>query len=188
MRSPGRTDAGETRHARESGGRCRDVVMYIRSALPCSTTLVSPPAMITSGALRGSGHGAHFGFQHLRRQSGFEHIRSPPASAARAPDTARSFTVPLTASSPMEPPGKRSGLTTKLSVVMAKRVPLISRCAASPRGSADCKPQQRSEQILHQAAAGLASGAVRHFDLRIAKADLGKRRGHAHRPLLRSRL
>jgi hypothetical protein len=30
----------------------------------------------------------------------------------RAPDTARSLTVPLTASSPIDPPGKRSGLTT----------------------------------------------------------------------------
>ena len=43
------------------------------------------------------------------------------SASARAPETARSFTVPLTASSPIEPPGKRSGLTTKLSVVMAMR-------------------------------------------------------------------
>ena len=28
-------------------------------------------------------------------------------ASARAPETARSFTVPFTASSPMEPPGKR---------------------------------------------------------------------------------
>ena len=34
------------------------------------------------------------------------------SAVARAPDTARSFTVPFTASSPIEPPGNRSGLTT----------------------------------------------------------------------------
>ena len=56
-------------------------------------------------------------------------------ASALAPETARSFTVPFTASSPMEPPGKVSGLTTKLSVVMAMRVPLKSRWAASPNGS-----------------------------------------------------
>jgi len=45
----------------------------------------------------------------------------------RAPETARSFTVPLTANSPIEPPGNRSGLTTKLSVVKASRTPSTSR-------------------------------------------------------------
>ena len=39
------------------------------------------------------------------------------SASGRAPATARSLTVPLTASSPIEPPGKRSGLTTKESVV-----------------------------------------------------------------------
>ena len=34
------------------------------------------------------------------------------SASGRAPATARSLTVPLTASSPIEPPGKRSGLTT----------------------------------------------------------------------------
>ena len=34
------------------------------------------------------------------------------SASGRAPETARSLTVPLTASSPIEPPGKRSGLTT----------------------------------------------------------------------------
>ena len=48
-------------------------------------------------------------------------------ASALAPETARSFTVPLTASSPIDPPGKLSGLTTKLSVVMAIRVPLMLR-------------------------------------------------------------
>ena len=40
-----------------------------------------------------------------------------------APSTARSLTVPWTARWPMEPPGKRSGCTTKESVVKASRSP-----------------------------------------------------------------
>ena len=40
-------------------------------------------------------------------------------ASGRAPATARSLTVPLTASSPIEPPGKRSGLTTNESVVIS---------------------------------------------------------------------
>ena len=45
------------------------------------------------------------------------------SATGRAPLTARSFTVPFTASSPMDPPGKASGVTTKLSVVIATGVP-----------------------------------------------------------------
>ena len=45
----------------------------------------------------------------------------PRAQSGRAPETARSLTVPLTASSPMSPPGKKSGLTTYESVVNASR-------------------------------------------------------------------
>ena len=48
------------------------VVMYIWSALPCSTTLVSPPTI----ALRpcgGAGHGAHFRLQNFGGQAGLEH-------------------------------------------------------------------------------------------------------------------
>ena len=46
--------------------------MYMRSALPCSTTLVSPPAILTPARRSRSGHGAHFCFQHLRGRPGFE--------------------------------------------------------------------------------------------------------------------
>src|SRR5262245_16734329 len=49
-----------------------------------------------------------------------------------APATARSLTVPLTARSPIEPPGNRSGLTTKLSVVMAIETSSTVSVAASP--------------------------------------------------------
>ena len=43
--------------------------------------------------------------------------------------------MPLTASSPIEPPGKRIGLTTKLSVVNASRAPPASIVATSASAS-----------------------------------------------------
>ena len=100
------------------------------------------------------------------------------SASALAPETARSFTVPLTASSPIEPPGKRSGLTTKLSVVMATRAPLrfeVSGVAQAAR--VEAAEEQRREQPFDQPAAGFAAGAVRHLDLRVAEADF--RRGDA---------
>src|SRR5208283_6006200 len=48
---------------------------------------------------------------------------------------ARSLTVPLTARSPMSPPGKISGRTTKESVVKASRDPFTERTAPSWRCS-----------------------------------------------------
>ena len=48
-----------------------------------------------------------------RRPGSPPRSRTPAESqSGRAPATARSLTVPLTASSPMSPPGKKSGLTT----------------------------------------------------------------------------
>ena len=52
-----------------------------------------------------------------------------------APETARSFTVPFTASSPIDPPGKNSGCTTNESVLIASRPAGKSSTAASPRFS-----------------------------------------------------
>ena len=53
-------------------------------------------------------------------------ISDSVSARGRAPDTARSFTVPFTARSPIEPPGKRSGFTTNESVVNASAAPSIS--------------------------------------------------------------
>jgi hypothetical protein len=53
------------------------------------------------------------------------------SASGRAPAIARSLTVPLTASSPIEPPGKRSGLTTKASVVSARSTPPTLTAPAS---------------------------------------------------------
>src|SRR5690606_9575897 len=55
--------------------------------------------------------------------------------AGRAPLMARSLTVPLTARSPMLPPGKNSGRTTKESVEKARRAPPSSTTAEAVRGA-----------------------------------------------------
>ena len=88
------------------------VQTYMPSAWPRSTTFVSPATICTPAAARGRARSPR------PRRAG----RRPPAPprgsatgsapAAARPATARSLTVPLTASSPIEPPGKRSGLTT----------------------------------------------------------------------------
>src|SRR5947207_1253041 len=53
-----------------------------------------------------------------------------------APTTAKSFTVPFTARSPIDPPGKRHGFTTNESVVKAMRSPAgRSRIVASTNGA-----------------------------------------------------
>ena len=146
------------------------VVTYIRSALPCSTTFVSPPAMRTPAS--------RAAFAMARTSASSTGVGSPASStkvttraSARAPETARSFTVPFTASSPIDPPGKRSGLTTKLSVVIATRgsVDIDVRGISQRPGSRS--EEQRREQTFDQPAAGLASGSVRHLDLGIAKPD-----------------
>jgi hypothetical protein len=44
--------------------------------------------------------------------------RASASASGSAPIMATSLTVPCTASAPMSPPGKNSGLTTKESVLM----------------------------------------------------------------------
>ena len=87
------------------------VVMKQPSHLPRSTTLVSPATIGTPAACAAAAIEAT-----IRRRSsrGSPSSRMNPALRARgrAPHTARSFTVPLTASSPMVPPGKKIGETT----------------------------------------------------------------------------
>src|SRR5690606_17090139 len=69
--------------------------------------------------------------------------------AGRAPITARSFTVPWIARWPIEPPGNRSGCTTKESVLNARD---------SPEGSGSTAPsQRRSSSLLRNASRKTAS-------------------------------
>src|SRR5262249_24704126 len=111
------------------------VVMYSPSALPCSTTFVSPPTIGTP-ARRAAAPAASSSARRTAVGVPASTMRLQRSARGTAPATARSFTVPLTARSPIEPPGKRSGRTTKLSVVIARiALPTVSRAASSRRAS-----------------------------------------------------
>ena len=71
----------------------------------------------------------------------------------------------------MEPPGKLSGFTTKLSVVIAMRSAVDGKMRGIAQRFGRRAKEQRRKQAFDQPAAGLAAGAVRHLDLRVAKAD-----------------
>ncbi len=131
--SPGRTCSGA------SGTSCSRtptpvVTTYIESHFPRSTTLVSP---VTTGtpAARAASAMAVTSARRTSAGSPSSSTRATDRASGRAPDTARSLTVPLTASSPIEPPGNRIGRTTKASVVSASRAPPTSSSAASPSGA-----------------------------------------------------
>src|SRR3954452_1221144 len=110
IRSPGARPAGE-RSARLSRRPRPAVQMYISSAWPRSTTFVSPATTSTSAACAAAA---------IASTSPRSTSASRPSSSTSdtvsasglAPAAARSFTVPFTASSPIDPPGKRIGRTT----------------------------------------------------------------------------
>ena len=133
------------------------VVTKRPSALPRSTTLVSPATTATPAASRPRAPST----RAMRRRSSSgkpSSITNPALSqSGSAPATARSLTVPLTASSPMSPPGKKSGLTTNESVVNA---------SPSADGGVPELVQQRVRQLLDEEpldepARRLAARAVR---------------------------
>ena len=95
------------------------VLINILSPFPFSTTLVSPVTIYTPAFWQ-----AVLIDTNTSQNSS---IRKPSSSIKLkdkylgiAPHIARSFTVPFTASSPILPPGKNMGDTTKLSVVKAQ--------------------------------------------------------------------
>ena len=95
-----------------------------------------------------------------------EHHATRLSASGRAPATARSLTVPLTASSPIEPPGKRIGLTTKLSVVSASATPPIDdACRRRRAPRARRRAEGGHEQALDQRLRRLAARAVGHRDV-----------------------
>ncbi len=92
--------------------------------------------------------------------------RMNPAESAsgRAPHMARSLTVPCTASEPMSPPGKKSGLTTNESVEKARRDPApAGRRAgqANPRPRRRAAPPGRVAEGRHETCARSASASSR---------------------------
>ena len=96
------------------------------------TTFVSPVTSSDAGVARGVGHvGDDLLELGDRRPSAM--TNATESHCGRAPLTARSLTVPCTASWPIEPPGKRRGETTNESVLKASRSPEGSvRTAPSP--------------------------------------------------------
>ena len=121
---------------------------YISSAWPRSTTLVSPATISTSAAAAAAAI-ASTSARSTSAPRPSSRISERLSASGRAPETARSLTVPLTARSPIEPPGKRIGLTTKLSVVIASRAPSTSTAPASPSSSsaAEAKAGAKSPSI-----------------------------------------
>ena len=90
------------------------------SAEPRFTTLVSPVTIATPAALAARAMESTMTRQFLHGKPS-SMMKAAERNKGSAPLIARSFTVPLTASSPMLPPGKNSGVTTNESVVNASR-------------------------------------------------------------------
>ena len=160
------------------------VVMYMPSALPCSTTLVSPPTIATPARARGVGHRAHLGLEHLGRQPGLEHERRRPAPSARAPRHGQIVHRAVDRQLADRAAGKAQRRDDE--AVGGDRDARCRRSAtraASPSGSgATGAEEQRREQAFDEPAAGLAAGAVRHLDLRVAEADLAASRRRRRLP------
>ena len=81
-----------------------------------STTLVSP-ATICTPASRAVAAMLCTTCSNTSRFRPSSRIKAAVRYKGRAPIQAKSFTVPHTAKRPISPPGKKSGVTTKLSVV-----------------------------------------------------------------------
>ena len=62
-------------------------------------------------------------------------IKPADSASGCAPHAARSLTVPFTARSPRQPPGKKIGETTNESVVKARSFPATCTTAPSFRGA-----------------------------------------------------
>ena len=138
MRSPGRRPAGD-RFARGSTRPMPVVQTYIASAWPRSTTLVSP-ATISTPAASAAVAIASTSARSSSAARPSSRISESVSASGRAPAIARSLTVPLTASSPIEPPGNRIGLTTKLSVVIARSVSSTVTAPASASAASAAEP------------------------------------------------
>ena len=163
--------------------------MKIWSPLPRSTTLVSPVTSVTPASSQAARIDATI---RRRSVSGSPSSRMNAAdrNSGRAPPTARSLTVPCTASRPMSPPGKKSGRTTKESVVKAMRGP--SRRCLPPRRDGRLVLQRRQhvvaeggqEDALDQVGRQLAAAAVAEQDLIVPRLRHGTRAEHALSPSL----
>ncbi len=119
----------------------------------------------------GLGPWRDFRFQNFRRQSGFENERDDHRFGPRAGNRQIVYRAVH-----RQFADRAAGKTQRLHHEAvggdrdSRAVDLNMRGVAErARGGTE---QQRSEQSFDQPAAGLAAGAVRHFDLRFAEADL----------------
>jgi hypothetical protein len=85
--------------------------MYMPSAAPRLTTLVSPVTTGTPAAAAASAISATSS-RRISIEKPSSSTKAAEMAVGRAPIMARSLIVPCTASVPAEPPGKRSGWTT----------------------------------------------------------------------------
>src|SRR5581483_7013198 len=90
-------------------------------------------------------------------------ISASDRQSGRAPATARSLIVPCTASRPMSPPGKKSGVTTYESVVKARRAHLDERRVLERIEQR--VPERRRDQLLDEIERQAAARAVAEQDL-----------------------
>ena len=137
--------------------------MYSPSAAPRLTTLVSPVTISTPAASAAAGHVGDDGAQLGHREPLLEDERGRQPGG-RAPITARSLTVPWTARWPIDPPGNRSGLTTKESVLNTSRSP-VGRSRSGAVG-------QRGQRLVGE---GVHEDGVDQGVRRLAPGTVGQR-------------
>ena len=111
------------------------VLMKIPSPFPLLHDLRVAAGDDDPGLLRRVPHRRQRPFERLDRKSLLEHQPAGDRDPL-APQTARSFTVPQTASRPMSPPGKKGGVTTYPSVVKAISPSIRPSSPASKNGEA----------------------------------------------------
>ena len=131
--SPGLQVASPRGRRRRRAAPTPAVLMKMPSPWPFSTTLVSPVTMWTPASRAASRIETRIRLQVLDGEALLEDEADARGRAALAPAVATSLTVPHTASRPMSPPGKKSGLTTYVSVENAIRGPANGSDAASSR-------------------------------------------------------
>src|SRR5215471_863076 len=106
------------------------VLMYSPSALPFSTTFVSPvtictPALSAAACIDATTR------RNTSNGKPSSRMNATLIHSGRAAPIARSLIVPCTARDPMSPPLKNSGFTTNESVVIASRIPFSETTAWS---------------------------------------------------------
>ena len=142
---------------RRRRARCPAVVTNSPSALPARPPSCRRSPSATPARSHASAIGGHHAPEDLEIGSPSSRISAADRNERPAPIIARSFTVPLTASSPMFEPGKNVGVTTNASVVNARRVPFDlddGRVAqARELGAAEHRDEQVADQLLRELAA-----------------------------------